>query len=861
MKKQILENEILSPVVSGTLKAIAIWMVIAAHIMGKFWLDNYTANVLGTGGVSLFLILSGYGLYTSYCKNGISLDYWKKKATKVYLPYAAVTLLYAFFVARIFDVDILLKNLLLVDFDRHIDGTMWYISFLLIWYVVFFVLFVVPMPSCIRIVFLFAASAWLKNYSMDYFGACAWQFRTNAFAFPVGVLFAYIAKMTEKKKWGELLHKALMYAAIPMGIIYMILVMEKKASYGVLGIVLFFALYGLGVIVNRPKYIRICLNWLGEHSYILYLVEGKLIGYLSTISAINSKPALYIMVFIGICAIICNVWKWLDCLKPEKGTVKKLITPKCGILMLFVALLSVVFVFGTKAVYVDNVFAKADQNFIKPWTMKDVWLYLIYFVGMLWLALSIQRFYEGKGRKLLEQNDVPQRKEQKKYFLLCWGVLLIAWLPYLLTFFPGAVYSDGFTSIHQVMGSPYSNHHPILYTGFVGIFIKLGLRMDGTLQTGIFLYTVVQIIIMAAVLSYFVIWLRGKRIRRGYCVAVAVFLAVYPMFPFYAVALWKDTYFALALFLFVLNQIDIVCSEGRCLYKKSGIGKYLALAFLVCFLRNNGIYIYLFSLVALGFVYRKRIKKELKRFCLAAVGFGVVTVLIQGPVYDSMGLSTEFVESLGVTNQQIFAVVQDPEGEYSDEDAQFLSKIWDLDEMAEKYTPCLADTPKWYMNRFDQTYLEEHKGEYIKVWLSLGFKNPGIYLDAWLMQTLGFWSPVHSSDVAYIQYGVWSNRYDVEQKDLFAEWFGWSFGEFVRPQRYLSAGLLFEMLLLVTMVATLCAEKGKRWNAFLTVSPIVGLWLTLMIATPIAFSFRYIYVLCLMIPMLPVLPVLVSGEK
>ena len=66
------------------LKGIAILLVLIGHTFGS----NYK---LGVFGVNLFLILSGYGIYKSFNKNGLK-DYFKKKIEKVYIPYLLVTI-------------------------------------------------------------------------------------------------------------------------------------------------------------------------------------------------------------------------------------------------------------------------------------------------------------------------------------------------------------------------------------------------------------------------------------------------------------------------------------------------------------------------------------------------------------------------------------------------------------------------------------------------------------------------------------------------------------------------------------------------------------------------------------------------
>ena len=125
---------------SDVLKGIAIILVVAEHVMGNYFqTSSELRNYMGTGGVSLFLILSGYGVYLSYQQNGLNVDYWNKKINQIFLPYWITTLLFGIYIKS--SNTILLKNLLCVDYDRNYDGTMWYMSLLLIEYSAFFVIF------------------------------------------------------------------------------------------------------------------------------------------------------------------------------------------------------------------------------------------------------------------------------------------------------------------------------------------------------------------------------------------------------------------------------------------------------------------------------------------------------------------------------------------------------------------------------------------------------------------------------------------------------------------------------------------------------------------------------------------------
>ena len=112
------------------LRGIAILFVLLGHI------GYYVRG--GAGGVVLFLVLSGYGLNLSCEKNGLDF-FWSKRIRKVFLPYWIVGL-FVLVGWRVTSPRMMLCTLLGLDFGQLADPTMWYISFLLLWYLLYYVL-------------------------------------------------------------------------------------------------------------------------------------------------------------------------------------------------------------------------------------------------------------------------------------------------------------------------------------------------------------------------------------------------------------------------------------------------------------------------------------------------------------------------------------------------------------------------------------------------------------------------------------------------------------------------------------------------------------------------------------------------
>ena len=134
------------------LKGIAIMFVILGHI----GIIKFTGS--GAWGVSIFLILSGFGLAQSFLKSGLD-KYFSKKITKVRIPFSTVTVIWIVVDKLILNKSYSFKDIILnvtgLNIMSPIDGSMWYITYLIIWYCVFYVVFKIPIKNIAKIFSMF----------------------------------------------------------------------------------------------------------------------------------------------------------------------------------------------------------------------------------------------------------------------------------------------------------------------------------------------------------------------------------------------------------------------------------------------------------------------------------------------------------------------------------------------------------------------------------------------------------------------------------------------------------------------------------------------------------------------------------
>lgn len=437
--------------------------------------------------------------------------------------------------------------------------------------------------------------------------------------------------------------------------------------------------------------------------------------------------------------------------------------------------------------------------------------------------------------------------------------LLLLWFPYLPSYWPGGIYSDTVDSINMALGKAgLDNHHPILYTLIWRFMFKVTGAFSGEGEYGgLKLFTVTQTLLLAFVLSYFIY--RGYRwgLRKAFLLFWLLAFAIYPLYPFYGISMWKDTLFSLTVFAFSVflyhtfsgarKSTSRPDADGGKTADNDGISltwlaRYCLFTILIIFLRNNGIYVAAFYSAAITLLCLKQRKAALR---IGAASFTIllISAVIQGPVYDRCGYNiNKTTESLGIPLQQTAYIVS-TDGIVTQEDEEVLTELMPLERWKELYNPIVADTIK-FSPEFNRGYLEENGGEFMKTYFHLMLRNPVKAVKGYLLSTMGFWDIFESSSTAYIC-NLHFGNVEYFMSDYFDYYLHISFRNLAEPKNYLSAAL-FVWLLLGTVF--LCLAKHNK-KGLIALMPTLGIWLTIMAAVPVAFSFRYIYALFLCTPL------------
>ncbi|MDU5108905.1 MAG: acyltransferase family protein, partial [Clostridium sp.] len=122
------EYEALSVYNTNLLKGIAAILIVISHIGNKYGIRYFTP--LGGIGVSVFLMLSGYGLLLSYKKKGLN-NFLARRFSGILIPYWIVVIIYSFINIDIFNIYDFIMQILLI---KTIPYT-WFVQYIIILYI------------------------------------------------------------------------------------------------------------------------------------------------------------------------------------------------------------------------------------------------------------------------------------------------------------------------------------------------------------------------------------------------------------------------------------------------------------------------------------------------------------------------------------------------------------------------------------------------------------------------------------------------------------------------------------------------------------------------------------------------------
>lgn len=511
---------------------------------------------------------------------------------------------------------------------------------------------------------------------------------------------------------------------------------------------------------------------------------------------------------------------------------------------IFSLLFSASIVLGRMINYHNNMYGFFDENYIRRGELSDLIKFII-IAGVVFVVV----IFLMKNWKFVSTFFITTkgRTNSKKFVIISAFVITACWIPYILALAPGSVLEDSYVSISQMLeyGHPTNNHHPIAYSLLVGLFCNIGISF-GDINIGVFIYSIFQAMIMLFTFSGILRLLYEKRIASWVLVLCVLYFSLFPLFPYYAVIMWKDPIFSCGLLWMSMLLLRQFFGDNIKYFE----AKMTTAALVSILFRNNGIYIVVGMLVFAFLIREKSRKKIILSFLLALVIFAGFKMFAK-TTWKTM--ESEFIENMGIPVQQIAYCIANGD-EFSEEDREYLDSFLPIEDWKGAYMPCMVDTIKWHHNA-NYEVIEFNRDGLFKAWIHAVRDYPMDCIKAYLLQTQGFWRIDAQNSMGYAEYEQFECEYGFKAYD-----FGFmpdGLRDFLRSfMIYVPTGIFVFLMLLALVLSA-----NKQFGILMAFLPPLFCLFTIMVATPLAFSLRYVLVVAFGFPLFVATPIMAEANK
>lgn len=470
----------------------------------------------------------------------------------------------------------------------------------------------------------------------------------------------------------------------------------------------------------------------------------------------------------------------------------------------------------------------------------------------LWDELLARLYSFFDRRSILASPETGKRSRPALFFAALVILSLFIWLPYFLAFYPGILTNDSLNQLYQAVGlSDYNNNHPWIHTMLIHLCYRLGMALFGSEQKAVALYTLIQMVFLACVYCYSLLVFYRECVSRWILLLLFCFYTLLPVNALPVVYMDKNGYFSAFVLLYIVLVWKMARhhSQGQAVRWYDWLG-FVIVGFLVSIFRSNGYYAFLLSIPFTLYFFRKVWKKA--GACLLAVVACVM--LYKGPVLRSFGVEgTDFIESLSIPLQQVARVVTVKGTDaLSKDEYDLLDTILNVDSVGEIYFERISDPIKNAIRaKGNKEYLRANMEKYTRLYLSLGFRNFPVYLDAYILQTQGFYAPEITYWVSFYPYAEECRELGIYSHPLVPEGIRQKLinvsSDYPAIPLYRQLWYISPYVWILMIGFGYALHRRADWLPFLMP---VAIWGTLLLATPVYAGFRYAYPILISAPFL-----------
>lgn len=334
------------------------------------------------------------------------------------------------------------------------------------------------------------------------------------------------------------------------------------------------------------------------------------------------------------------------------------------------------------------------------------------------------------------------------------GVMLSVFLfrlPYLIAFFPCSMSWDGGAQICDFYGlfdktAIFSDHHPPMVSYLYGSVAYFS-QQWGIPNLGMFVIPLGQTCLSAFAVAK--VCLLEKKLKTPYGIrwATLAYFVLFTVWNIFDVTYIKDSIYWQLSLLFAVETASCIVDQEAFWSRRKNLFLLFLYGVLMTQTRNNGIFVLLFTLPAL-FIIVKRDKKIL--FGGAAAAAFIMIYFINNMLYPALGVVNIEVkeDTYCIMFQQTAKYGQDYPEDVTDEEREFLNRMFDYEELVTVYNPQLADWVKNCLKICEATSADGTnaefaavKKEYFCVWFNQLKRHPLSYINTFLECSYGYYYP------------------------------------------------------------------------------------------------------------------------
>ena len=444
-------------------------------------------------------------------------------------------------------------------------------------------------------------------------------------------------------------------------------------------------------------------------------------------------------------------------------------------------------------------------------------------------------------------------KEDKKSLRNCFVIILFAWIMAYLALFPGVYATDAPYWYHEFLRKdiPISSQWSPVYCGIFYLFVNSGKLFFDNYSIGFAVFTLLQMSISLYVIWNILSFINDKTNKTLVILSTLFFLL--PMHVILSLTSAQDSIFTASFAMVVLLLIEYLLDE-QFLDKKNTIKLFLWM-FLMCVIRNNGVYVLAFVLLT------ALLLKARRKLLMLLTSVIILVAVYQEPVYALCGVQkgTALREMLSLPLQQMAWVYNNDD---LTEKQRKEMQSFVPDEGWKNYTPFISDPVK---SNLKVEEVQRDKISFLKSYIKFAAFDSIGYVQAFGLQTLTLWYPdknwpdarpwhPYIDILCYDKSVAYDPGFEINRESLFPSYqlllenlygkgipgngYGGSlkmiFSKIPIFSILCQAGF-YSCLLLFLGVYTLLINRNKK--IILLLSMIFGIWLTVLLSPVIMYRY------------------------